>query len=114
VRSRPPKPGIDDPDVAAQIFARVRLDGHGQRFVATPRLVGFERQATVLPETVLRPGLADTQVALRLADDDGRALIEVSRKPLVIFVWIGALIMLAALVSALLGPRRRSDQAAGT
>jgi cytochrome c-type biogenesis protein CcmF len=106
--------GIDDPDIVAQIFARVRLDGHGQRFVATPRLVGFERQATVLPETVLRPGLADTQVALRLADDDGRALIEVSRKPLVTFVWIGALIMLAALVSALLGPRRQSDQAAGT
>ena len=94
----------DDEDIASEVVATVRLDGHGTTFEAEPRLVGYVRQQTVLPEIVLRYGLADVQVSLRLADDDGRALIEVSRKPLVAFVWIGAA-MLGA--TALIEPLRR-------
>jgi cytochrome c-type biogenesis protein CcmF len=103
---RPSGDDADDPDVEAEIVARVRLVGHGQEFDAEPKLVGFRRQRTVLSETVLATAMADTQIALRNADDEGRALIEVSRKPLVNLVWAGAGVMLAGIAASSLARRR--------
>jgi hypothetical protein len=53
------------------------------------------------------------QVALRDADDDGRALLEVHVRPLVWFVWLGPLLLAAACAKAAFAgalPRRSDEQ----
>ena len=64
-----------------------------------PSLVAHPERGGLLAETSLRSTpLTDVLVALRGADDDGRALLEVHVRPLVWWVWWGAaLVALGAL-----------------
>ena len=62
-----------------------------------PSLVAHPERGILLPETSLRSTpFTDVQVALRDADDDGRALLEVHVRPLVWFVWLGPLLLAVA------------------
>ena len=70
------------------VVADLVLDGT----LVHPSLVAYPLQGGVLAETVLLPGLvADAQAVLVRADDDGRALYEIRRKPGVNVIWAGAI-----------------------
>jgi cytochrome c-type biogenesis protein CcmF len=86
---------VDGHDAVA---ADVVLLRHGrERDRLRPALVAYPEDSRLLAETGLRSSpLVDVQVALRDADDDGRALLEVHVNPLVWWVWWGALLLGAA------------------
>jgi cytochrome c biogenesis factor len=70
----------------------------GQRKVATltPELAVYPDRGVQLAETSLRSTpVDDVQVALRRADDEGRALYEVWVRPLGAWVWWGGLLAVA-------------------
>ena len=86
---------IDDHDAVTADVTLLR--GGDVRARLTPALVAYPEHGRVLAETALRSTpLTDVQVALRDADDDGRALLEVHVNPLVWWVWWGALLLTAA------------------
>lgn len=91
---------VDDRTVAATVTL---LRGGDERDRLTPSLVAHPDRGGLLAETSLRSTpLGDVLVALRDADDDGRALLEVHVRPLVWWVWWGAaLIATGALVARL-------------
>lgn len=86
----------------------LRRDGD-EVAILEPSLVSHPDRGVLLAETSLRSTpLTDVQVALRDADDDGRALLEVHVRPLVWFVWWGPLLLALACGRAALasGPPR--------
>ena len=98
---------------------RVRLDlglsRGGERIaVLHPEQVVFEGRGLVLAETALRSTpWEDVLVALRRVNDDGTAVLEVSVRPLVLWVWWGGLLVAAGGAMALRGPLRRLPAPAG-
>jgi cytochrome c biogenesis factor len=81
----------------------LRRDGDEVATLA-PSLVAHPERGILLAETSLRSTpLTDVQVALRDADDDGRALLEVHVRPLVWFVWWGPLLLAAACLRSAAG-----------
>jgi cytochrome c biogenesis factor len=90
---------VDGRDAVTAAVAVLR-DGD-ERARLLPALVAYPEQNRLLAETALRSTpLSDVQVALRDADDDGRALLEVHVNPLVWWIWWGALLLTAAGVWA--------------
>ena len=92
--------------------ARRRRAGH-----LSPSIVAHPERGGLLAETSLRSTpLTDVLVALRDADDDGRALLEVHVRPLVWWVWWGAALVAARraagrATSPRRGRRRRATPA---
>lgn len=73
---------------SSAVVAEVDVDGRRLR----PSLVAFPRRGVLLAETSLISGpFADVQVALRDADDDGTALLEIGVHPFQVLVWWGGL-----------------------
>ncbi|MGH9113982.1 MAG: cytochrome c-type biogenesis CcmF C-terminal domain-containing protein, partial [Acidimicrobiales bacterium] len=101
---------VDGPvDGSSAVVADVDVDGRR----LAPSIVAFPERSVLLPETSLVSGpLADVQVALRDAHDDGSALLDVGVHPLQVLVWWGALVLVAG--GALSGweatARRASDR----
>jgi cytochrome c biogenesis factor len=97
--------------VAASVVLR---RGGDEVTTLEPSLVAHPERGILLAETSLRSTpLTDVQVALRDADDDGRALLEVHVRPLVWFVWLGPLLLAAACAKAAFAgalPRRSDEQ----
>ncbi len=74
--------------------------------VLRPEQVVFEDRGLVLAETALRSTpVEDVLVAIRRVGDDGTAVLEVSVRPLVMWVWWGAILLVAGGALTLL--RRR-------
>jgi cytochrome c-type biogenesis protein CcmF len=87
----------------------------GQRKIATltPELAVYPDRGIQLAETSLRSTpVDDVQIALRRADDEGRALYEVWVRPLAVWVWWGALVT-AAGGALTMRPRHRSGHGDG-
>lgn len=79
----------------------------------TPEVVVYRERGDQLAETALWSSpWADVQVALRDADDDGRALLQVHVRPLLVWVWWGGLLVVAGGGWALVDRRRRHVRAA--
>jgi cytochrome c biogenesis factor len=97
-------------EVVAEV---VLLRGGDERARLGPSLVAYPERGVLLPETSLRSTpLGDVQVALRDADDDGRALLEVHVRPLVWFVWWGGLLIGASALwgAARIRPPERAER----
>jgi cytochrome c biogenesis factor len=93
----------------------LRRDGDEVATLA-PSLVAHPERGILLAETSLRSTpLTDVQVALRDADDDGRALLEVHVRPLVWFVWFGPLLLAIACFKSALDRTgvRQTDRSVG-
>ena len=89
---------VDERTVAAEI---VLLRGDDERARLRPTLVAHPERGGLLAETSLRSTpLTDVLVALRSADDDGSALLEVHVRPLVWWVWWGAALVAAGALRA--------------
>lgn len=74
------------------------LRGGEVRARLAPSVVAHRDRARLLPETSLRSTpLGDVLVALRGADDGGRALLEAHARPLVWWVWWGAGLLVAGV-----------------
>jgi len=98
---------VDDRVVVAPV--ELRRDGDVVARLE-PSLVAFPERGVLLAETSLRSTpLTDVQVALRNADDDGRALLEVHVRPLVWCIWWGGLLLGAAALAAQLDGRLRTS-----
>jgi cytochrome c-type biogenesis protein CcmF len=84
-------PGVDEQRVAAP----VTVERNGTVVARlTPEIRIFPDRGDQLAETALWSSWrADVQVALRDADDDGRALLQVHVRPLMLLVWWGGLLM---------------------
>jgi cytochrome c-type biogenesis protein CcmF len=79
----------------------------------TPELAVYAERGIQLAETSLRSTLVDdVQVALRRADDEGRALYEIWVHPLAVWVWWGGLLAAGGGAFALRGTRHRADEPA--
>ena len=77
-------------DDTARVRAEVLVDGEP----LYPELVSYPRRGRILAETALRSGYRDdVQIVLVRADDTGRAVIDVSVRPLVAWIWWGAVAM---------------------
>jgi cytochrome c biogenesis factor len=102
---------VDERTVAADVTL---LRGGDERAHLEPSLVAHPERGGLLAETSLRSTpLTDVLVALRDADDDGRALLEVHVRPLVWWVWWGAALLAAgALRAAYLTDARAALQSA--
>ena len=80
----------------------VRDDG-GEVARLTPALRVYETAGLVLPETALRSTLAgDLQVSVRRVDERGDVTIDVHVRPLAWLVWLGALLIVAGGLAALI------------
>jgi cytochrome c biogenesis factor len=89
---------VADDEVAAPVVLR---RGGDEVARLEPSLVAYPERGVLLAETSLRSTpLTDVQVALRSADDEGRALLEVHVRPLVWCVWWGALVIAASALLA--------------
>jgi cytochrome c-type biogenesis protein CcmF len=89
-------------DASEAVVADVDVDGRG----LAPSIVAFPERNVLLAETSLISGpFADVQVALRDAQDDGTALLEVGVHPLQVLVWWGALVLVAGGALGLLGTK---------
>jgi cytochrome c-type biogenesis protein CcmF len=81
----------------------------GDALVATlrPSQEVFEQRGLVLAETALRSTpVDDVLVAIRRVGDDGTAVLEVSVRPLAVWVWWGWILVAVGGGLALAGPRR--------
>ncbi|MBW3642453.1 MAG: cytochrome c biogenesis protein CcsA [Actinobacteria bacterium] len=77
--------------------------------VLNPEQVVDEDRGLVLAETALHStALEDVLVAVRRVADDGTAVLEVSVRPLVVWVWWGAILVATGGALALLGGGTRS------
>jgi cytochrome c-type biogenesis protein CcmF len=77
---------------SSAVVADVEVDGR----TLSPSLVAYPDRAVVLAETALVSGmLADVQVVLLDAQDDGSALFEVGVHPMQVLVWWGGLAIVA-------------------
>lgn len=82
----------EDPFV---IEATIRVDGDS----LTPSLAVYPERQLRLPEVATkRTVLEDIQLVLRSADDDGSVTITVNIEPLTQFVWIGAVLIVIAML----------------
>jgi cytochrome c-type biogenesis protein CcmF len=95
------------PQSQAVVASLVVSDGGRAVTTLRPSLVSFADRARVLPETALhsRP-LADIQVVLRLARDDGSATYQIAVRPLTIWVWWGATAIAVAGALSVVGAIR--------
>ncbi|MBW3627159.1 MAG: cytochrome c biogenesis protein CcsA, partial [Actinobacteria bacterium] len=99
-----------------RVRLEVGLSRSGERIaVLHPEQVVFEGRGLVLAETALRSTpWEDVLVALRRVNDDGTAVLEVSVRPLVMWVWWGGLLVAAGGALALRGPLRRLPDPRGS
>ncbi len=91
-----------------EVAASLDVGGH----LLVPALTAYPERGGVLAETAMvsRPW-RDVQAVLVDADDTGRALVEIRVKPLVQFVWLGALLVVVGCLGAARSPPgRRSPQ----
>ena len=89
---------VDDRTVAVDVTLLRRGD---ERARLRPSLVAHPERGGILAETSMRSTpLTDVLVALRDADDGGRALLEVHVRPLVWWVWWGAALVAAGALRA--------------
>ena len=97
-------------DGTSAVVADVRIDGRARR----PALVAYPNLLRVQPETSLvSTPWRDVQVALADAADDGTAVLRIGVHPLQVWVWWGALTIVAAGLVTARGhrrPRRRTPQ----
>ena len=85
---------------SSRVTVAMRVNGRA----VEPSLVAYPDLGGVLAETAVIVGpLADTQIAVVTADDDGGAVVDVHRRPMVWLLWLGALLTTAGVV-----PRRRA------
>jgi cytochrome c-type biogenesis protein CcmF len=93
----------------------IRLDltllrGADEVGVLHPEQRVFEDRGLVLAETALRSTpLDDVLVAIRRIGDDGTAVLEVSVRPLVMWVWLGGIMLAFGGAFAAPPPNRRFD-----
>ena len=102
---------ITGPDAAVQrVAAPVTVARNGEVVAELrPELRVDRSRGDQLAETALWSSpLTDVQVALRDADDDGRALLQVVVRPLMVWVWWGGLLMVAGGAWALATQTARS------
>ena len=79
----------------------LNVRGRGSTVTLRPGLRVYETAGAVLPETARRAGwLLDTQVALRRFDPSGAVVLDVHVRPFIRWVWVAALVMLAAFLGA--------------
>ena len=85
----------------------LQVRGRGATVTLRPGLRVYETAGAVLPETARRAGwLLDTQVALRRFDPSGVVVFDVHVRPFIRWVWIAALVMLAAFLGAFVSSSR--------
>jgi cytochrome c-type biogenesis protein CcmF len=85
--------GVEEVDGRSSVVAEVEAAGRSLR----PTLVAHPERSVLLAETSLVSlPRRDIQVALRNAQDDGTAVLEVGVHPLQVLVWWGALVLVAA------------------
>ncbi|MGI8759156.1 MAG: heme lyase CcmF/NrfE family subunit [Acidimicrobiales bacterium] len=86
------------------------LRGDEEVTVLYPEQRVFEDRGLVLAETALRSTpLEDVLVAIRRIGDDGTAVLEVSVRPLVMWVWLGGILLGAGGALVASPPNRRFD-----
>ena len=89
------------PLAALALAARWTRAVDGSTVTLRPGLRVYETAGAVLPETARRAGwLLDTQVALRRFDPSGAVVLDVHVRPFIRWVWVAALVMLAAFLGA--------------
>ena len=87
------------------------LRGKEKVATLTPELAVYEDRGIQLAETSLRSTpMDDVQVALRRADDEGRALYEVWVRPFAAWVWWGGLLAAGGGAFAMRGARNRARE----
>lgn len=88
------------------LTALIEVDGRTVR----PSLTIYPERRLRLPEVAtIRGPLRDVQVILRGADDDGTVTITVNTEPLTQLVWIGAGLLVFAMVTSARNTRRRDS-----
>jgi len=94
-------------DASEAVVADVVVDGRR----LAPSIVAFPERNVLQPETSLISGpFADVQVALRDAQGDGTALLEVGVHPLQVLVWWGGLVLVAGGALSVRGTRAVAGQ----
>jgi cytochrome c-type biogenesis protein CcmF len=84
---------VDDSSDPATVTATVHIAGRDLH----PSLAAFPERRVLLPETsLISTPLRDVQVGLRGAADDGSATLQIGVYPLQVWVWWGALVLVAA------------------
>jgi cytochrome c-type biogenesis protein CcmF len=92
-------PGVDG---NPRVIATFAVDRGGRQRVLEPEIVGYPAMGVRLAESALwSDPTGDVQLAMRTADDDGRALVDIHVRPLTPLVWWGALVLaLGGVVAA--------------
>lgn len=99
----------DPGDGNPRVIATFTVDRGSRTRTMEPQIIGYPDVGIRLAETALwSDPTGDVQVALRTADDDGRALVDIHVRPLTPLVWWGAVLLLVGgVVAAASRPRRR-------
>ena len=97
------------------LVVKVRLTGEkGNSTVLSPELRAYPGQDHVNAELAVRTGLReDLLVAIAQASPDGRVALIVSRRPGVLWIWVGGALMVLGGSTLALPRRRRPPRQAG-
>jgi cytochrome c-type biogenesis protein CcmF len=100
---------VTERDTGPGLTATVEVTRDGSHVAELePELNAYPERGIVLAESALRSTpLDDLQVAIRNAGDDGTVLLEAGVRPLTMWVWWGAVILVVAGAMALGGGRWR-------
>lgn len=97
----------DPGDGNPRVIATLTVERGSRRQVLEPQIIGYPAVGVRLAETALwSDPTGDVQIALRTADDDGRALVDIHVRPLTPLVWWGAALLIVGGLLALRRPRR--------
>jgi cytochrome c-type biogenesis protein CcmF len=98
---------VQGPNYLAQ-QATVRVDGDGEAYLLKPEKRRYLAGGNIMTEAAIEPGFSrDVYVALGDPVESGAWAVRAQYKPLVRWVWFGALLMAAGGVLAVLDPRYR-------
>jgi cytochrome c-type biogenesis protein CcmF len=98
---------VQGPNYLAQ-RATVRVDGDGDAYLLQPEKRRYLAGGNIMTEAAIEPGFSrDVYVALGDPVESGGWALRAQYKPLVRWVWFGALLMAAGGVLAVLDPRYR-------